>query len=66
METIKEVLMRRDGLTEEEAGDLINEAMVELYAHLEANDLEGAEMVCYDYFGLEPDYLLELLTMMGA
>ena len=65
METIKEVLMRRDGLTEEEADDLIQEAMVELNAHLEADDMEGAEMVCYEYFGLEPDYLLELLTIMG-
>lgn len=65
METIKEVLMRRDGLTEEEASDRINEAIVELYTYLEADDLKVAGVICQDYFGLESDYLRELLAVIG-
>jgi hypothetical protein len=54
-ETIKQILMRRDGMTATDADDLINEARE---AVAEGQD---PEEVCYDYFGLEPDYIWELL-----
>jgi hypothetical protein len=59
-ETIKEVLMRRDGMSEAEADDLILEAKEDLLQRIEDND-PSAEDVCQDWFGLEPDYLIELL-----
>ena len=61
METIKQVLMRRDGLTEEAADELIADAKATLDAYLQEGDLESAENICEEFFGLEPDYLFELL-----
>ena len=60
-ETIKEILMRRDNLSEEEADDLINEAKDALIDYLECGLTEQAYEVCSDFFGLEPDYIDELI-----
>ena len=54
-ESIKQILMRRDGMSADEAADLIQEARE---AVAEGQD---PEEVCWDYFGLEPDYIWELL-----
>ena len=57
--SIKEVLMERDELTEAEAEEQIEEARKELY-----NRLNSGEMpydICEEYFGLEPDYIAELM-----
>ena len=62
-ESIKEVLIHRDGMSEEEAERLISEAREELLTRIEEGDFLGAEDVVCDYFGLEPDYLDELLPM---
>ena len=59
MESIKDILMRRDGMTANEAEDLIAEAKEELYERL-AND-EDAYDICQEFFGLEPEFLMELL-----
>lgn len=61
METIKQVIMRRDNLTSEQADELIKEAKKTLHAYLDEDDQESAENICEEYFGLEPDYLLELI-----
>lgn len=61
MESIKKVIMKRDGISSSSADDLINEARMALDAYLTDNDQEAAENVCEEYFGLEPDYLIELL-----
>ena len=61
METIKQVLMRRDGMTADEADDLIEDAKGNLHHYLEIGDMEAAENICQEYFGLEPDYIMELL-----
>ena len=61
MESIKEVLMRRDNMTEEEAEDLISEARNALQSYLNEGDISSAEDICAEYFGLEPDYLDELV-----
>ena len=60
-ETIKEVLMRRDGISALEAQDIINQAREALQEYIASNAFESAENVCEEYFGLEPDYLTELM-----
>lgn len=60
MDTIKNILMRRDGMSAEEAEDLIEEAKEDLLERIEGGD-PSAHDICQEYFGLEPDYLMELL-----
>ena len=55
MESLKEVIMRRDGLTSAEADDMIQEAKGWV------NEGEDPEDVLHDVFGLEPDYIFDLL-----
>ncbi len=54
-ETIKQVLMRRDGLSADEADEMV------AYAKELVADGEDPEEVCYEEFDLEPDYAFELL-----
>lgn len=60
METLKEVLMERDGITEEEADELIEEARMVLEEYIENGNIDNAYEICAEMFGLEPDYLLDL------
>ena len=59
IETIKQVLMRRDGMTAKEADELIAECREDLMERL-AND-EMPYDICEEYFGLEPDYIDDLI-----
>ena len=61
MNKIARVLMKRDGMTYEEANNLIDEAKEALQNYLDEGDSFGAENVCEEFFGLEPDYLDELI-----
>jgi len=61
MKSIKETIMYRDGIDSYEADELILQAREELIDIINLGDLDAAEMVIKDYFGLEPDYLMELL-----
>ena len=62
MESVRQVLMRRDGLTCDEAQDLITEFEIELEELIELDgSLCEAEDLLADHFGLEPDYLMEFL-----
>lgn len=59
MQTIKQVLMTRDGMSANEADAEIESAREDLF-----NRLEDGEMpfdTCADWFGLEPDYMDELI-----
>jgi len=58
---IKAILIKRDGMSEAEADELINDAKESLSRRLERGDMQGAEAVCEDWFGLESDYLDELI-----
>lgn len=60
-EDIKSVLMARDGITAEEAQRQIAEARAELMDRLASGDIDGAYETCMDEFGLEPDYLEDLI-----
>ena len=53
--------MRRDGMSEEEAEDLIQEVREDLMERLEDGELPFD--ICAEWFGLEPDYLDELLPV---
>ncbi len=55
MKTLKEVLIRRDKLSPAEAQELIDDAKLRV---LEGED---PEELLYDEFGLEPDYVFDLL-----
>ena len=61
METIKEVLMRRDGVEDYEADNLIEDAKEDLAERLAAGEMPLE--ICAEWFGLEPDYIDELLPM---
>ena len=49
------VLMRRDEMTADEADELIQEARQAV------EDGEDPEEILYEEFGLEPDYIFDLL-----
>jgi hypothetical protein len=61
MNRIIKILMDRDDMTEEEATALYKEGHKALMDCVEQGDLSGAEDITYDYFGLEPDYLDDML-----
>jgi hypothetical protein len=62
VESIQSILMRRDGMTKDEAEDLIEDALedlrIRLYDELSISELDN---FCSEWFGLEPDYMEELL-----
>ena len=58
---IKEVLMKRDGISEDEAEDLIQDCREDLNQRLE--DGEIPMDICSEWFGLEPDYIDELIPL---
>ena len=61
MENIKQILIRRDGLNEVEATNLITSAKEQMAEYLAYNDIDSAYDICAEFFNLEPDYLDELL-----
>ena len=61
MKTIKEILMQRDGMSSTEADLDIKLAKETLAEYVEDGDLESAEDICNEFWGLEPDYLMELM-----
>ena len=58
-ETIKQILMRRDGLDPEDADNLISEAREEFNQRLSEGDMPFD--LCQEWFGLEPDWLDEFM-----
>ncbi len=61
MSNLKQTIIIRDNLTSEQADRQIAAAITELNQHLNHGDEEAASEVCLDHFGLEPDFLLDLL-----
>ena len=62
MKTIKELLMRRDRLTEEEANRRIENATEDLANRMKHN--EDASDLCQEWFRLEQDYVYELCSKL--
>ena len=59
MQSIREILMERDGVTENEADELIEEARQDFHYRLMNGEMP--DDICSEYFGLEPDYIDELI-----
>jgi hypothetical protein len=59
LKTIKQVLITRGSLTPAEADILIADAKEDLNNRLEAGEMPFD--ICYEWFGLEEDYLEELM-----
>jgi hypothetical protein len=55
MTTIEKTLMKRDGYTREEAREALHEARKRVF------EGENPEDILYEDFGLEPDYIWELI-----
>lgn len=55
-QSIKQILMQRDGMSSDDADDLIEEAKEAIH------DGEDPEEVLSEFFGLEPDYIFDLLV----
>lgn len=65
LNSIESVLMKRDGLSEEEALQMIKDFKNDIKGELDANNplsLDFVEELFMSVFGLEPDYLMELLV----
>ena len=60
-ESIQQILMRRDKISESVAKALISEAQDAFEDYIAEGDEERAYNVCQEYFNLEPDYLDELI-----
>lgn len=59
MKEIVDILMRRDGMTEESARALCNITTEEILAC--GGDYDVAIQIIEDNLGLEPDYLVQLI-----
>lgn len=61
MKSVKQILMDRDDMSENEAEELMADVREELQFAMETNDFMYAEDVMYGYLGLEMDYIFEFL-----
>lgn len=61
LETVKEVLIRRDGMSSEDAEDYIQSVVGELQGIIQDDDGNywAAEEAFCSEFGLEPDYFMD-------
>lgn len=63
MRSIKEIIMSRDGMSEIEVDELIEDAKEDLQDRIAGNGDDPYE-ICADWFGLEPDYVFELMDFI--
>lgn len=61
MDSITEALMRRDGLSEEDAKREVDDFREDVEDYICNGDLEGLEDALMYDLGLEPDYLMDIL-----
>lgn len=61
MDSITEVLMRRDGLSEEDAKREVDDFKESIEDSIMSGDLEDIEDALMNDLGLEPDYLMDIL-----
>ena len=61
MTELKSVLMKRDNISSEEADELIKDARITLDHYIDTGDTEAAHNICEEFFGLEPDYIFDLM-----
>ncbi len=61
MKKISLMLMKRDGLSWEEAKSLVIETRLMIMRAVQAGDYDEAENILLDELGLEPDYILDFI-----
>ena len=61
MNAIQDTLIKRDGLTEAEAVDVMNATREEVYNAIYDGDFDLAEDIFTGDLGLEMDYIFDLL-----
>ena len=61
MNDIVKIIMKRDGMTEEEAREYVDEVMEEVNDAIASGDYELAEDIFEGDLGLEIDYLLDAM-----
>lgn len=61
MDSITEVLMRRDGLSEEDAKREVEDFKANIEDSIMSGNLEDIEDALMYDLGLEPDYLMDIL-----
>lgn len=61
LEPIKDILMKRDGLSEAEAESEIRQAQDEFDQLIAEGNISEAYEVCSTWFALEPDYIEEFI-----
>ena len=61
MDNITEVLMRRDGLSEEDAKREVEDFKANIEDSIMSGNLEDIEDALMYDLGLEPDYLMDIL-----
>jgi DNA-binding XRE family transcriptional regulator len=55
-----EVLMERDGMSREEAAELVNITREEVFAAMESGDCDPEDIIANN-LGLEVDYIFEII-----
>jgi len=61
MDSITQVLMRRDGLSEEDAKREVEDFRANIEDSIMSGNLEDIEDALMNDLGLEPDYLMDIL-----
>ena len=61
MNEIVRILMERDGVSEQEACEAVEDAKEELQERLADSSMGDPYEICADCFGLEPDYIMDLI-----
>ena len=61
MDSITEVLMRRDGISEEDAKREVEDFQADIEDSIMSGNLEDIEDALMNDLGLEPDYLFDIL-----
>jgi len=61
MDSITQVLMRRDGLSEEDAKREVEDFRANIEDSIMSGNLEDIEDALMNDIGLEPDYLMDIL-----
>ena len=62
MNRLKKIIMKRDGLTSEEADSLLEEVREMMSDAMVYGDVQEAEDIFTEELGLEPDYIVDLFV----
>lgn len=61
MNRVVSILMKRDGITEAEAKEMLNDCREEMNEAIAYGDYDLAEDILAGNLGLEPDYIMDIL-----